>query len=121
MNELLTGRKSSRSRPLGLSDDIGIKSSPSFSSLPPAGFNEQFSALTGDILISTGSDGGGAAGLGTDVFVAACLLNVGVVVGCGMQHSDRDVSAFRDTKFRLRERDLVCGEFSRFRAGSDGL
>jgi hypothetical protein len=114
--ELLTGRKSSRSRPDGLSDDIGIKSSNSFSSLPPARSNKQLSVLTGDILISTGSD----AGLGTTVFSAAGLLYDGAAARVGMWHSDPDVSAL-DAKFRLRERDLVCEKFARFRAGSDGL
>lgn len=79
---LLTGRKSSRSRPDGLSDVIGIKSSPSFSSFPPIRFNEQFSTLTGEILISTGNDGG-TAGLDTAVFGATGLLHDGAVVECG--------------------------------------
>lgn len=119
-SELLTGRKSSRSRPDGLSDAIGIKSSTSFSSFPPARFNKQFSLLTGEILISTGSDVG-VAGLGTAVFSAAGLLYDGALVGGGTWHSDPDVSALDDAKFRLSERDLVCEEFARFRAGSDGL
>ena len=80
---LLTGRKSSRSRPDGLSDVMGIKSSPSFSSLPAIRFNEQFSTLSGEILISTGNDGG-TAGLDTAVFGADGLLYEGAVVGCGI-------------------------------------
>ena len=90
------------------------------SSLPPIRFNEQFSTLTGEILISTGNDGG-TAGLDTAVFGADGLLYDGFVVGCGIWHSELDVSVFRDAKFRLRERDLVCDELGRFRAGSDGL
>jgi hypothetical protein len=49
------------------------------------------------------------------------LLYDGALVGGGTWHSDPDVSALDDAKFRLSERDLVCEEFARFRAGSDGL
>jgi hypothetical protein len=99
---------------------MGIKSSPSLSSLPPITFNEQFSTLTGEMLISTGNDGG-TAGLDTVVFGAEGLLYDGAVVGCGIWHTELDVSAFKEAKFRLKDRDLVCDELGRFRAGSDGL
>lgn len=62
---------------------MGTKSSPSLSSLPPITFKEQFSTLTGEILISTGNDGG-TAGLDTTVFGADGLLYDGAAVGCGI-------------------------------------